>query len=166
MRAPEAPAQDLPTNDDGANDHRDVARRALEDVCSGRDPAGIEKVYSPRFVDHVNALEYHGTDGARQSVALYRELFPDLRFVVEEQVTEADRVASRWTLYGTHRGRRVRLGGIVISRFEDGQIVEDWAASDTMELARQLGVWRSLILLAKHHWLLREQTRSGHPDPA
>jgi len=132
-----------------------VARRALEDVCSGRDPAGIEEVYSPRFVDHVNALEYHGTDGARRSVALYRELFPDLRFVVEEQVTEGNRVASRWTLHGTPRGRRVRLTGIVISRLEDGQIVEDWAASDTMELVRQLGAWRSLLLLARHRRLLR-----------
>jgi predicted ester cyclase len=132
-----------------------VARRALEDVCSGRDPAGIPDVYHPEFVDHVNALEYRGTEGARQSVALYRELFPDLRFVVDEQVSQGDRVASRWTLTGTHRGRAVRLRGIVISRFEDGKIVEDWASSDTLELARQLGVWRSLLLLVKHHRLLR-----------
>ena len=142
-----------------APQHADVARRALEEVCSGRDPAGIEEVYSPRFVDHVNALEYHGTDGARRSVALYRELFPDLRFVVEEQVTEGLRVASRWTLHGTHRGRQVRLRGIVISRFEDEQIVEDWAASDTLELVRQLGIRRSLLLLVKHRRLLRDQRR-------
>jgi hypothetical protein len=62
------------------------------------------------------------------------------------------------------RCRRVRLRGIVISRFEDGKIVEDWAASDTMELARQLGVWRSLLLLARHHRLLRDQARGGHVD--
>lgn len=140
-----------------AVDYEQVARRALEEVCSGRDPAGIAEVYSPQFVDHVNALEYHGTDGARRSVALYRELFPDLRFVVEEQVSEGNRVASRWTLTGTHRGRRVRLRGIVISRFEEGKIVEDWASSDTLELARQLGVRRSLLLLARHHRLLRSQ---------
>ena len=138
-------------------DQQQVARRALEDVCSGRDPNGIPDVYHPRFVDHVNALVYRGTEGARKSVALYRELFPDLRFVVEEQVTEGDRVASRWTLTGTHRGRAVRLRGIVISRFEDGKIVEDWASSDTLELARQLGVWRSLLLVAKHHKLLRAE---------
>jgi predicted ester cyclase len=136
-------------------DYERVARRALEDVCSGRDPAGIAEVYHPQFVDHVNALEYHGTDGARQSIALYRELFPDLRFVVDEQVSEGHRVASRWTLTGTHRGRRVRLGGIVISRFEDDKIVEDWACSDTLDLARQLGAWRSMLLLVKHHRLLR-----------
>ena len=135
-----------------------VARRALEEVCAGRDPGGIADVYHPQFVDHVNALEYHGTDGARRSVALYRELFPDLSFVVEEQVSQGDRVASRWTLTGTHRGRRVRLRGIVISRFDEGKIVEDWASSDTLDLARQLGAWRSLLLLVRHHRLLRGQS--------
>ena len=48
------------------------------------------------------------------------------------------------------------LRGIVISRFPGGRIVEGWAASDTMELPRQLGVWRSLLLLARHHKLLRK----------
>jgi predicted ester cyclase len=151
----EASAQGHSSSDGAETELRRVARHALEEVCSGKDPAGIEHVYSVRFVDHVNALEYHGTDGARKSVALYRELFPDLRFVVEDQVTEGEQVASRWTLHGTHRGRRVRLRGIVISRFEDGQIVEDWASSDSLELVKQLGVWRSLLLLVRHRRLLR-----------
>jgi predicted ester cyclase len=142
---------------DTQTDQAGTARRALEEVCSGRNLAGIPDVYHDDFVDHVNAMEYRGHDGARKSVALYLALFPDLRFVVDEQVTEGDRVASRWTLHGTHRGRAVKLRGIVISRFEDGRIVEDWAASDSFEIARQLGVWRSLLLLAKHRKLLRNR---------
>ena len=66
-----------------------VARRAPEDVCSGHDLAGVEDVYSAQFVDHVNAFEYRGTDGARKSVALYRRLFPDLRFQVDEQASDS-----------------------------------------------------------------------------
>jgi predicted ester cyclase len=134
-----------------------TARRALEEVCSGKNLGGIPDVYHPNFVDHVNAVEYRGHEGARRSVSLYLELFPDLRFVVDEQVSEGDRVTSRWTLHGTHRGRSVTLHGIVISRFEDGRIIEDWAASDTMEIPRQLGVWRTLLLVAKHHRLLRNR---------
>jgi len=136
-------------------DHAGIARRALEVACSGREAGAIDEVYSSSFVDHVNSMEYHGTDGARQSVALYLALFPDLQFIVDEQVTEGDRVASRWRLRGTHRGRPVELWGIVISRIADGQIVEDWAASDSLSLARQLGLWRSLLLGAKHWRLLR-----------
>ena len=135
--------------------HSETARRALEEVCSGKNLGGIPDVYHPDFVDHVNTLEYRGHEGARRSVALYLELFPDLRFVVDEQVSDGDRVASRWTLHGTHRGRRVTLRGIVISRFQDGRIIEDWAASDTIEIVRQLGAWRSLLLLIQHRKLLR-----------
>jgi len=133
----------------------EIARRALEEVCSGRHLDQIPEVYHRDFVDHVNSLEYRGHEGARRSVALYLELFPDLRFSVEDQVTEGDRVASRWRLEGTHRGRSVTLRGIVISRFQDDRIIEDWAASDTMEIPRQLGLWRSLVLAARHRKLLR-----------
>jgi hypothetical protein len=34
----------------------------------------------------------------------------------------------------------------VISRIEDGEIVEDWAASDGLGVIRQLGPWRTLLL--------------------
>ena len=147
----------MPSDTATESTHTATARRALEEVCSGKDLCGIPDVYHPDFVDHVNALEYMGHEGARRSVALYLELFPDLRFSVDEQVSEGDRVASRWTLRGTHRGRTVTLRGIVISRFEDDRIIEDWAASDTMEIPRQLGVWRSLLLLVQHRKLLRNR---------
>jgi predicted ester cyclase len=136
----------------------ETAKRALEEVCSARDLAALPDVYHPDFVDHVNSLEYRGHEGARKSVALYKALFPDLRFVVEDQVTQGDRVASRWTLHGTHRGRQVKLSGIVISRFQDGRIIEDHAASDTMELVRQLGLWRSLLLAVRHPRLVFQRS--------
>jgi ubiquinone/menaquinone biosynthesis C-methylase UbiE/predicted ester cyclase len=139
----------------------ETARNALEEVCSGCDLDGIARVYHPDFVDHVNRLTYHGHDGARSSVALYLALFPDLSFEVDEQVSEGDKVVSRWTLRGTHRGRSVELHGIVISRFEDGRIIEDRAASDTLELARQLGLWRTLRILVEHRKLISGQTGSG-----
>ena len=136
----------------------ETARRALEEVCSGRDLGALPDVYHPDFVDHVNALEYRGHEGARRSVALYLALFPDLRFEVDAQVSEGDRVASRWTLHGTHRGRPVRLSGIVISRFEGGRIIEDHAASDNLELVRQLGLWRTILLAVKHPKLVFNRT--------
>ena len=80
------------------SDHTATARRALEDVCSGKDLGGIPDVYHSDFVDHVNALEYQGHEGARRSVALYLELFPDLRWEHERatgwRVTRAGR--STW----------------------------------------------------------------------
>ncbi len=144
-------------------DHAETARRALEEVCSGRDLDGVSRDYHPDFVDHVNRLTYRGHDGARRSVALYLALFPDLSFEVEDQVSEDDKVASRWILRGTHKGREVELRGIVISRFSDGRIIEDWAASDTMELVRQLGLRRSLQLAVTQRKLIFDAGGSASP---
>ena len=133
-----------------------VAKDAIENVCSGREAERVAEVYHPDFHDHVNTMQFHGHDGARESVALYRRLFPDLRFIVDEQVSEGDRVATGWTLYGTNRGRTVKLTGHTISRFADGLVVEDHGSTDTIELLRQLGAWRSLVMLATEwRFLLR-----------
>ncbi len=126
------------------------ARTALEQVCARGDLERAPELYAPDFADHVNALEFHGHEGIARSVALYRALFADLRIDVVDQITEGDRVASRWTLHGTHRSRRVTLPGITISRFEDGRIAEDWTASDNLTLLRQLGARRGLALAARY----------------
>jgi predicted ester cyclase len=123
-------------------DHKTVARRALEEVCARADFAKAEQFYSPGFVDHVGPMEYHGLEGVRKSVTLYRSVFPDLEIEVVDQVVEGDRVASRWTARGTYRGRRASLDGITISQIREGKIVEDWSYSDTLGLLRELGPWR------------------------
>jgi predicted ester cyclase len=136
---------DNPCVDDAAA----TARRAIEEVCSGRRPEDLEACYAPSFLDHVNAMEFRGHEGARESVALYQRLFDDLHFTVEQQVTEGDRVATHWTMHGTNRGRQVALPGMTISRFEDGRIAEDWSHSDSIEIARQLGLWRTALVVAR-----------------
>jgi SnoaL-like domain len=109
-----------------ASDQTELARHALEQVCSGSDPSAAVGVYSPDFHDHVNAGEYHGHDGIRRSLGLYQLVFSDgdLRIRVEDQVSEGERVASLWVAEGhnragrsgsghrdqPHRGRRDRRG--------------------------------------------------------
>ena len=127
---------------------RELARYALERVCSGKDAVAAVGVYRRDFLDHVNARDYSGHDGIRKSLALYQLVFRDgdLRIRVEDQVAEGDRVVSRWIAEGHNRGRPLRLWGITISRFVDGEIVEDWSASDNVDLLRQLGPRRTLLL--------------------
>lgn len=125
-----------------------IARRALEEVCARGDFAKAEHFYSSGFRDHVNELEFHGLEGVRKSVELYRSVFPDLEIEVVDQLIDGDQVASRWVARGTNRGRRATLEGITISRIEDGKIVEDWTVSDNVGMLRRLGLWRTLLLLA------------------
>jgi predicted ester cyclase len=125
-----------------------IARRALEEVCSSLNDAGFDELYAEDFVDHVNDSVYRGRRGARHSVAGYRRIFGDsYRFTIDEQLVDGNRVCSRFTLTGTYRSRHVQVWGLVTSRIENGQIVEDWAAMDTVAILRQLGLWRSLLLV-------------------
>jgi predicted ester cyclase len=119
-------------------------------VCARGDLERARELYAADFVDHVNALEFHGQAGIAPSVAMYRALFADLRIEVIDQISEGAQVVSRWTLYGTHRGRRVTLPGITISRFENSQIAEDWTVSDNLTLIRQVGLRRGLALAARY----------------
>ncbi len=142
-------------------DDKALARHALERVCSTADPGRAAGVYSRDFLDHVNARDYRGHDGIRESLALYQLLFRDgdLSIRVEDQVAEGDRVVSRWIAEGHNRGRALRLWGITISHIADGEIVEDWSASDYLDVVRQLGPRR--LLLLGFDWLRSRRPRDS-----
>ena len=79
-----------------------------------------------------------------------RAAFPDLDFSIKEQISDGDKVASRfeWELR-THKGeflgvsatgKPVRVWGVVIDRLEEGRIKETRIIMDTFGLMLQLGV--------------------------
>jgi hypothetical protein len=128
------------------HDYAATARGAIEIVCSG-DLSRMKDFYSPNFVDHVNDTTFRGYAGGEESVAFYRAIFKGLRMQAEEQITEGNRVASRWVLTGIYHRRPVTLRGTTISHFaEDGRIIEDNGHTDTISLLRQIGAIRTLVL--------------------
>jgi predicted ester cyclase len=142
------------------DEREENAKRALERVCSGAGLDPPSRYYSPSFVDHVNDLEFHGLAGANESIELYRKLLTHLTITVQEQVVAGDRVTSRFVVSGERLGRRVRFNGITISRFEKNLIVEDWSVTDTLGMLRQLGLLRSLLVVARSFWALMAARRS------
>jgi len=127
------------------------AKVALESVCSGKALDLLSRYYNLEFVDHVNDMKFKGLEGVRLSVNSYTKVLSDLDVVVEEQLTDGDRVTSRFVVSGKSFSRTVRFNGITISRFKDGLIVEDWSVTDTLGMLRQLGTWRS-ILVGLRQW--------------
>lgn len=89
-----------------------------------------------------------GREGLRIVVPAMRTAFPDLRYDLEELVIGDDRVATRTTMRGTHRGdffglaptgRTVCVAQMTIERFRDGKIVAHHRVTDEAALGRQLG---------------------------
>ena len=126
--------------------NRKIARTALEQVCPTGNMALAAKCYAENFADHVGTVTFDGLKGVRRSTDLYRRLLKDLVFGVVEQIAEDDRVVSRYVVTGRHRGRHVRLSCVTISRLDNGRIVEDHSSFDTLEVLKQIGLWRTLLL--------------------
>jgi steroid delta-isomerase-like uncharacterized protein len=66
-----------------------------------------------------------GLEGLKEILRAMGSAFPDLNFVIQEQISEGDKVASRFEWTGTHQAeflgvpatsRRVRVWGIVSDR--------------------------------------------------
>ena len=80
---------------------------------------------------------------------MYRSAFPDIQFTIEDLIAEGDKIVTRYTARGTHRGdlqgipptgRQVTVTGIIISRFANGKFVEGWLDFDALGMLQQLGV--------------------------
>jgi len=80
-----------------------------------------------------------GIDDFRKLVAALRTAIPDLRFTLEDELAEGNKVATRWVMRGTQGARKMDVSGMDIFLIEDGKIREIWVNMDTLAQARQMG---------------------------
>ena len=98
--------------------------------------------YDPGMVD-----AFHGPEGQKALVAMYRSAFPDVQFTVDQAIAEGDLVVTSVT-GGAHQGeffgipptgKQVEVQGISIVRVVDGKIQQYWLAWNSLSMLQQLG---------------------------
>jgi steroid delta-isomerase-like uncharacterized protein len=127
-----------------------VARKGFDAFNSG-DLSLVDETVAPGAPGHdpANPEDSSGPEGFKELIQMYRAAFSDLRFDIEQQISDGDLVVTRWKSSGTHdgelagmpaTGRRTALTGITIDRIADGMIAESWTQWDNLGLMQQLGV--------------------------
>jgi steroid delta-isomerase-like uncharacterized protein len=90
-----------------------------------------------------------GAQGLKEVFARLLRAYPDLHITIEDLIEEGDKVVSRNTVTGTHRGEymgipptgnSVTYNEIFIARFAGGRIAETWGVVDVFSQMKQLGV--------------------------
>ena len=128
-----------------SEENKAVVRAAFENASHG-DFDALDGIVAPGYVLHPE--EVRGAEGLKEMVEGYRNALSGLRVTIDQQFTEGDYVATRFTIRGTHdgdlmgappTGQRVAFTGITISRCEDGRIAEEWEITDIPGLLRQVG---------------------------
>ena len=134
-----------------SEENKALARRFMDEVYNKGNVDFIDEIVASTYVvyDPNNPGGISGgVEGAKQFVEMYRSAFPDLQITVEDLIAEGEKVVTRWTARGTHRGQltgippsgnRVEVTGISIDRIEGGNFVESWSNLDTLGMMQQIG---------------------------
>ncbi len=123
-------------------------RGLFEDVINGQAYDRIPRYCVPDVVVHrPGDVVIVGRDAYESH---YRELhaaFPDFEATLTDVVVDTDRVATRFSVTGTHRGEllgidptgnEVQFPAQVLFRLDDGTITEEFHQSDWRSLQEQL----------------------------
>ena len=131
------------------DENKAIVRRLVDEAQTQGRLEVVDELLADDFVDYTPLEGLPGTrEGVRMLFAALREAFPDLRVEISEQIAEADKVVSRKTFTGTHRGpfigipptgARVQFEVIDILTLRDRRITEHRVVLDKLGLLRQLG---------------------------
>ena len=127
-----------------------VARRVWDEVWHKGDFSAIDELFDPQFIRHdLDPAQGQGRKQNEEFIRRMRNAFPDLQFSIDDVIAKDDKVVTRYHFEGTHlgdalgfkaTGKKVAYTGMLIQRFENGKIAEQWTEANLLNLFRQLGL--------------------------
>jgi predicted ester cyclase len=107
-----------------------------------------EELCAPEYRATINGNPPMPLAGHQAFARAFYEAFPDVFHEIEDVVGDAERVAVRFVLHGTHRGpffglppteRKIAVPATAILRVVNGRVTELRAVFDQLGLLQQLG---------------------------
>ncbi|MEE4377994.1 MAG: ester cyclase [Candidatus Competibacteraceae bacterium] len=125
-----------------------LSRRSFEEIWNQRNLELVDEFYAVDYRGHITARAevIQGPAALKQFAVMFQFAFPDIRFNINDQIAEGDRVASRWTVTGSQQGEflgiapngdAITLAGISIQHFGAGKIIESWDNWDALSILQR-----------------------------
>lgn len=131
-------------------ENKALVRRFFEEMWGKGNLAIADELLTTDFVFHPAPPGVApDLEGYKHWVRMTCAGLADRQSTVEDQIAEGDKVVSRWTYRGTHKGelmgvaptsKQVTVTGICIDRIFGDKIVEEWIEMDNLGMMQQLGV--------------------------
>ena len=127
-----------------------IVSRFIEEVINQGHLSAADEIVAENFIE-LDPLpgQRQGREGLKEVIAMLRAAFPDIHWNTDETVSAGEKVVTRFTWTGTHRGpflgipptsKPVRVKGVVIDRLVSGKMTDSSILMDTFGLMQQLGV--------------------------
>jgi predicted ester cyclase len=130
-------------------ENKAMLRRFFDEVLNKQKLPLVDELIDTSYIYHGPFGELKGPQSYKQVSTEILTAFPDHHITIEDMVAEGDKVVSRFTARGTHKGgdymgfapkgKQFKMSGIMISRIAGGKIVEDWESIDLLGQLQQLG---------------------------
>jgi predicted ester cyclase len=130
-----------------------LVRRALQEIYADANLQVANELIHPDFVDHEPAHPEQptGPESVKQTVRQLHDAFGDLRFEVQDEIAEGDKVVQLVMVSGRNTGslmgreptgKEFTVRHTYIWRTAGDKIVEHWGSRDDLGLLGQLGFLR------------------------
>ena len=155
------------------DDPKQLVKKFVEELWNERRLGVADEIFSKDCVTHqlrsgapMDAVP-RGPEEIKVHVADWIASFPDLRFSIEQMLSEEDRVMTQLLMEGTHQaawmgipasGRKMQIRMFTIHRVVQRKIVEDWVLVESLGFFQQLGVVPETVDLVAN--FLRQQVSS------
>jgi len=126
-----------------------LIRTFIDDVFNKGDLSVLEEIIHPEYRYSSPDTQLSGIGQLTEFIQAFRNAFPDLNLQIDDLIVSDDRSCTAFTLSGTHKEdfmgipateKAVEVKGMVMSRFKDDKISEDWEILDNLSFYQQLGV--------------------------
>ncbi len=131
-------------------ENKAAVRRFVDEVQSQHRLDLVDELFAPDYIDHavpVGMPPARGTAYFKQFYTTMLRALPDAQATIHDQIAEGDKVTTRKTFRGTHRGefmgipptgKEVELLVIDIFRVTGGKLAEHWGTWDRLSIFEQI----------------------------
>jgi len=130
--------------------NKELVKKFYQEVWNERKAQCVEKYLSPShaLVDPNATDTKTGPEAYKTVLARFLRAFSNLKFEVQEMVSEKDKVVASWMITGVHSGeynglaptnKKITVEGISIHQIADGKIMDTYSVWDTLGLMKKVG---------------------------
>ncbi len=122
--------------------NREIARLFYEEILNEKNTEVIDEIISPdiEFYRPDHKGDRFGIKAFRDYVDLNNKLSPDLKVVIDDMISEGNKVSVRYEINGTDKisGNKYSAEGISILQIDEGKITKIWENADDLNFLLQI----------------------------
>lgn len=128
--------------------NKEIVRRFNKEIIEQGNLDTFNQIMDNDFINRTAPATANGADGMWNTFSnILRPAFPDLTVEIHDQIAEDDKVVTRKSITGTHKGQlfdisptgqKIRIDVIDIVRVKDGKYIEHWGINTLQTVLSEL----------------------------